>query len=79
MFRFAHSLLTSASISSPPRLVPNLRCCFSTLGAATLKNLPPRPKPPPDAEIEESYLKGSGPGGQKIVRTSVCLTSGSFP
>jgi len=31
------------------------------------KNLPPRPKPPPEHEIEESFLKGSGPGGQKIV------------
>ena len=30
--------------------------------------LPQRPKPPPDSEIEESFLKGSGPGGQKIVR-----------
>jgi hypothetical protein len=34
------------------------------------KSFPPRPKPPPDSEIEESYLKGSGPGGQKIVRLS---------
>lgn len=31
-------------------------------------NYPPRPKPPPDEEIDESFLKGSGPGGQKIVR-----------
>ncbi|TGJ82273.1 hypothetical protein E0Z10_g6512 [Xylaria hypoxylon] len=29
-------------------------------------NLPPRPKSPPEEEIEESFLKGSGPGGQKI-------------
>lgn len=29
---------------------------------------PPRPKPPPDEDITEVYLKGSGPGGQKIVR-----------
>ena len=33
-------------------------------------NFPPRPKPPPDEEIEESFLKGSGPGGQKIVRAT---------
>ncbi|KAI1260009.1 RF-1 domain-containing protein [Xylariaceae sp. FL1019] len=33
-------------------------------------NLPSRPKPPPDSEIEEYYLKGSGPGGQKINKTS---------
>ena len=30
--------------------------------------LPPRPKPPPESEIDEKFLKGSGPGGQKIVR-----------
>ncbi|KAL9571494.1 hypothetical protein ACKAV7_004343 [Fusarium commune] len=32
------------------------------------KALPPRPKPPPESEIEESYVKGSGPGGQKILK-----------
>ena len=36
--------------------------------------MPPRPKPPPDSEIEESYLKGSGPGGQKIVSASLPKT-----
>lgn len=29
---------------------------------------PPRPKPPPEHEFTEVYLKGTGPGGQKIVR-----------
>ena len=42
------------------------------------KALPPRPKPPPDAEIEESYLKGSGPGGQKIVWQSPVLKQVPF-
>ncbi|KAK7749396.1 hypothetical protein SLS62_008140 [Diatrype stigma] len=32
--------------------------------------MPPRPQPPPESEIEESFLKGSGPGGQKINKTS---------
>ncbi|KJK74109.1 hypothetical protein H634G_10648 [Metarhizium anisopliae BRIP 53293] len=41
-----------------------------TLTALRSKNLPPRPKPPPDTEIEESFLKGSGPGGQKINKTN---------
>jgi hypothetical protein len=41
-----------------------------TLSCQPWAALPPRPKPPPDSEIEESYLKGSGPGGQKIVRQS---------
>ncbi|KAK0727254.1 peptide chain release factor class I/class II, partial [Lasiosphaeria miniovina] len=34
------------------------------------KQMPPRPKPPPENEIEESFLKGSGPGGQKINKTN---------
>ncbi|RYP85454.1 hypothetical protein DL770_005012 [Monosporascus sp. CRB-9-2] len=34
------------------------------------RNFPPRPKPPPESEIEESFLKGSGPGGQKINKTN---------
>lgn len=29
---------------------------------------PARPRPPPEEDITEAYLKGSGPGGQKIVR-----------
>ncbi|KXJ92969.1 peptide chain release factor class I/class II, partial [Microdochium bolleyi] len=32
--------------------------------------MPQRPKPPPDDEFEENFLKGSGPGGQKINKTS---------
>jgi len=32
--------------------------------------MPPRPKPPDDSEISESFLKGSGPGGQKINKTN---------
>ncbi|CAI4210390.1 unnamed protein product [Parascedosporium putredinis] len=28
--------------------------------------LPSRPKPPPEDEIEEVFVKGSGPGGQKL-------------
>ncbi|RYP59445.1 hypothetical protein DL769_008533 [Monosporascus sp. CRB-8-3] len=45
----------------------------SLSGAAILRkhqNFPPRPKPPPESEIEESFLKGSGPGGQKINKTN---------
>ncbi|KAH6686281.1 peptidyl-tRNA hydrolase domain-containing protein [Plectosphaerella plurivora] len=38
---------------------------------SSLKNqLPPRPPLPPEEDIEESYLKGSGPGGQKINKTN---------
>lgn len=46
-----------------------------TTSAPLLKGsqLPPRPKPPPDDEIEEKFIKGSGPGGQKIVLPPVTL------
>lgn len=68
MSRSIGYFLTNLPIAPSTRAFPRLQR-FSTLGATLLKNLPPRPKPPPDSEIEESYLKGSGPGGQKIVRT----------
>lgn len=29
--------------------------------------MPSRPRPPPEEEFTEVFLKGSGPGGQKIV------------
>lgn len=43
---------------------------FSTTspGSKAATRYPPRPKPPPEHEFTEVYLKGSGPGGQKIVR-----------
>ena len=41
----------------------------SLSGAVThAKQLPPRPTIK-ESDIEESFLKGSGPGGQKIVRS----------
>ncbi|KAH6892228.1 RF-1 domain-containing protein [Thelonectria olida] len=43
---------------------------FTTSPATLVKALPPRPKPPPESEIEEFYVKGSGPGGQKINKTN---------
>lgn len=47
---------------------------FSTTPAPpatfTRTRMPQRPKHPPESEFEESFLKGSGPGGQKIVRLS---------
>ncbi|KAK1972776.1 RF-1 domain-containing protein [Colletotrichum sublineola] len=54
---------------------------FSASPAAALKKheMPPRPKPPPDSEIEESYLKGSGPGGQKINKTSSAVQLKHIP
>ncbi|KAI0379881.1 RF-1 domain-containing protein [Hypomontagnella monticulosa] len=41
--------------------------------------MPPRPKPPPEEEIEESFLKGSGPGGQKINKTNSAVQLKHLP
>ncbi|PHH88783.1 hypothetical protein CDD83_7063 [Cordyceps sp. RAO-2017] len=66
------------------RLVPVrgfvARACFSVAAAVRGKGaLPPRPKPPPESEIEESYLRGSGPGGQKINKTSSAVQLKHIP
>ncbi|OKL62689.1 hypothetical protein UA08_01401 [Talaromyces atroroseus] len=42
---------------------------FSTHSALAVKQLPPRPKLD-DKDITGSYLKGTGPGGQKINKTN---------
>ncbi|KAK0652240.1 peptide chain release factor class I/class II [Cercophora newfieldiana] len=41
--------------------------------------MPSRPKPPPEDEIEESFLKGSGPGGQKINKTNSAVQLKHIP
>ncbi|KAK3296910.1 RF-1 domain-containing protein, partial [Chaetomium fimeti] len=56
-----------------------LRSSFSTSSVANLKQLPPRPKHPPESDIEESYLKGSGPGGQKINKTNSAVQLKHLP
>ncbi|KAI1175450.1 RF-1 domain-containing protein [Nemania sp. FL0916] len=43
------------------------------------KNMPPRPKPPPEDEIEENFLKGSGAGGQKINKTNSAVQLKHLP
>lgn len=71
-----HLLLLAPRTRSPslltgrrsPKIIPTA-APFSINHAlcASRKQMPSRPKPPPETEIEESFLKGSGPGGQKIV------------
>jgi hypothetical protein len=48
-------------------LWPRLVLTISTTPTLAKTIYPSRPKPPPEEEIEETFLKGSGPGGQKIV------------
>ncbi|GAP89098.1 putative peptidyl-tRNA hydrolase domain protein [Rosellinia necatrix] len=66
-----------------PRVVPVARHFGTTNKPPLLKagstNFPPRPKPPPDEEIEESFLKGSGPGGQKINKTNSAVQLKHLP
>ncbi|KAI6351099.1 hypothetical protein MCOR25_010148 [Pyricularia grisea] len=45
----------------------------------SLKQMPSRPKPPPETEIEEAFLKGSGPGGQKINKTNSAVQLRHIP
>lgn len=65
-------MLRSISRSLPFRISPPIITAhpFTTASTSLAKALPPRPKPPPESEIEESYVKGSGPGGQKINKTN---------
>ncbi|KAJ4389257.1 hypothetical protein N0V93_006722 [Gnomoniopsis smithogilvyi] len=52
---------------------------FTTTATCRKVQYPPRPKPPPDEEITEVYLKGSGPGGQKINKTSSAVQLKHLP
>ncbi|KAL2118363.1 hypothetical protein VTJ04DRAFT_8023 [Mycothermus thermophilus] len=52
---------------------------FHRSPAMAKKQMPPRPKPPPENEIEESFIKGSGPGGQKINKTSSAVQLKHLP
>ncbi|ROT39179.1 hypothetical protein SODALDRAFT_153780 [Sodiomyces alkalinus F11] len=62
-----------------PRAAASLQLAPFSTSALALKQMPPRPKPPPDHELEESYLKGSGPGGQKINKTSSAVQLKHIP
>jgi hypothetical protein len=63
---------TPTTLSSP----------FHTTARGAKKNrtpLPPRPAPPPEHEFTEVYLKGSGPGGQKINKTNSAVQLRHLP
>ena len=59
------------------RLQP-LAKSISTSGLRAAAQLPPRPVVR-DEDLEESYLKGSGPGGQKINKTSSAVQLKHIP
>ncbi|KAK4453794.1 RF-1 domain-containing protein [Podospora aff. communis PSN243] len=52
---------------------------FTTTSPLPVNQMPSRPKHPPESEIEEAFLKGSGPGGQKINKTSSAVQLKHIP
>lgn len=70
----------SAVATAPARTPVTATAPFTTTTPTWLKawQMPPRPKLP-EEELEEVYLKGSGPGGQKIVRFATFSTFPVFP
>lgn len=73
--RSAHSLLRRPIVAvALPGVAP-----FTGTAVARKVQYPPRPKPPPDSEIHESFLKGSGPGGQKINKTNSAVQLKHIP
>lgn len=79
MLRHLNPFLALLTRSRPlPRTAAPLRPLLPELSTANFSSsqrscriqYPSRPKPPPESEIQESYLKGSGPGGQKINKTN---------
>ncbi|GAB1315018.1 hypothetical protein MFIFM68171_05228 [Madurella fahalii] len=59
--------------------ITHARRSLSISLAQNRQQMPPRPKPPPEDEIEESFLKGSGPGGQKINKTNSAVQLKHIP
>ncbi|KAM0504981.1 hypothetical protein ACHAP8_002374 [Fusarium lateritium] len=72
LFRYVRSSTPRSPFASPIRT-------FTSVSIHQAKALPPRPKPPPESEIEESYVKGSGPGGQKINKTNSAVQLKHIP
>jgi hypothetical protein len=47
------------------------KCAFSSSTSVWAKKMPDRPPLVDEHEFTESFLKGSGPGGQKIASSSL--------
>ncbi|KAI7267822.1 hypothetical protein KC343_g409 [Hortaea werneckii] len=73
----------AASAAQPPitsllKAIGSPRRTFTGTTRPYEKALPPRPKIP-DTELEEKFLKGTGPGGQKINKTSCAVQLRHLP
>lgn len=66
----SHGLLRQTIVAGSNSIFIITAAPFSTTSPDSkgATRYPPRPKPPPEHEFTEVYLKGTGPGGQKIVR-----------
>lgn len=71
------SIRLAAAAAALPRPHPPVRA-FTSSHNALSKSLPPRPVLL-DADIIENFLKGSGPGGQKINKTSSAVQLKHIP
>jgi protein subunit release factor B len=74
-------LLRRLCLSTTPvqtTLNPILRAVFSTTISLPQKPLPPRPTIL-ESDITEAFLKGTGPGGQKINKTSSAVQLKHLP
>lgn len=75
-----HLAARHVTFPSPPAaaLQPRPRGFSTTLRDPKKTDLPPRPKLPVE-ETTKAYLKGSGPGGQKINKTSSAVQLTHIP
>ena len=70
--------LPAATLAHLPRLPHTRTLAFHGTPPALSKQLPPR-RVIPESEIIENFLKGSGPGGQKINKTSSAVQLKHIP
>ncbi|KAI0471101.1 RF-1 domain-containing protein [Xylariaceae sp. FL0804] len=64
------SSVSSSSSGASPRSFASA-CAHGLRGKTrSTAQMPPRPSPPPESEFVEKFVRGSGPGGQKINKTS---------
>src|SRR3712207_3914024 len=77
LFRLPLRIVPYHDVAS--RLYTRTACAtFTTTPGVSAKQLPPR-RIIPDTEIIENFLKGSGPGGQKINKTSSAVQLKHIP
>jgi hypothetical protein len=72
------AISSRASLSSKGLSAWGVRS-FTTSCLWFAKQMPPRPPPVNEDDIMEAFLKGSGPGGQKIVGQLLAFSTFTIP